>query len=106
MDYEEMSKAYQSAKKIQDSVNQYPNGWSKEKVSPINTYSSYKQYLSINPQPETPSTPTEYDYSIVKMPDGGYVVARSKRLGSLDYDFVCSCASHWEARQIVKALSE
>lgn len=106
MDYEEMSKAYQSAKKTQDSVNQYPNGWSEERVSPTVNYTTHNRHMSLNPQPEKPYTPTEYDYSIVKMPDGNYVVARSKRLGSLDYDFVCSCVTHWEARQIVRGLNK
>lgn len=75
----------------QKAVDQYPNGY-QNKGGNLGNY--------------TPPTPVEVDYSIIKMPDGGYVVARSNRLGSLDYDFVCSCASQHEAREIVKALSK
>lgn len=97
MDYEEMKKAYESAKKTEKSVNNYPDGWNPDNQPTINfsKTASNQPYIHVT---------IEHDYSIVKMPDGGYVVARSERLGSLDYDFVCSCASHWEAKQIVRGL--
>lgn len=100
MDYDKLSEGYYQQRKqnsldehlkYQKSVQKFPNGW-ENKGQNIGNY--------------TPPAPVEVDYSIVKMPDGGYVVARSKRLGSLDYDFVCSCASQHEARDIVKALSK
>lgn len=93
MDYEEMKKAYESARKMEKSVNNYPDGWNPDLTKTV----SNQPYIHV---------PVEHDYSIVKMPDGGYVVARSKRLGSLDYDFVCSCDSHWEAKQIVRGLNK
>ena len=48
----------------------------------------------------------EVDYSIIHMPDDTFVVGRSWSLGSLDYDFVCSCSSRNEAREIVRSLSK
>lgn len=48
----------------------------------------------------------EVDYSIVKMSDSSYIVARSQYLGSLDYDVICNCESRQEAREIVRALSK
>lgn len=100
MDYEKLSEGYQQQRKQnsldehlkhQKSVQKFPNGWDNKGQN----YGSYTQ-----------PAPVEVDYSIVKMADGTYVVARSKRLGSLDYDFVCSCTSHHEAHEIVKALSK
>jgi hypothetical protein len=49
--------------------------------------------------------PVEVDYAIVKLSPENYVVARSNKLGSLDYQFVCECDSHPEAHAIVEALS-
>jgi hypothetical protein len=95
MDYEELSKGYYQQRKqnslnehikYQKSLEKFPNGY-ENKV-------------------EAPSVALEVDYSIVRMPDGGYVVSRSRNLGSLDYDFVCSCSSRHEAHEIVKALSK
>lgn len=100
MDYDKLSDGYYQQRKqnsldehlkYQKSVQKFPNGWD-NKGENIGNY--------------TPPAPVEVDYSIVKMVDGTYVVARSKRLGSLDYDFVCSCSSHHEAHEIVKALSK
>jgi hypothetical protein len=48
----------------------------------------------------------EVDYGIVRMPDNAYLVVRSVRLGSLDYDYVALCANHHEARDIVRALNK
>lgn len=53
-----------------------------------------------------PPAPVEVDYSIVKISSDNYIVARSHRLGSLNYDFVCECSTQWEARYIVEALSK
>jgi hypothetical protein len=95
MDYEKLSKGYYEQRqknsleehlKYQKSLEKFPNGYE-------------------NKREESPA-PVEVDYSIVRMPDGGYVVARSRNLGSLDYDFVCSCSSRHEAHEIVKALSK
>lgn len=99
MDYEEMRKAYESSKKKEKSINNYPDGWKPDNQPTINfgKTASSQPYIHV---------PVEHDYSIVKMPNGNFVVARSNRLGSLDYEFVCECATHWEAQKIVKALSE
>lgn len=109
MDYEEMSKAYKNAK-YQKGSGYEKNIWGapnpkdayigmpapKEYISEKgNNFGNYKAPVEV-----------EVDYSIVKMPDGGYVVARSKRLGSLDYDFVCSCDTQHEAREIVRGLNK
>lgn len=103
MDYKKLSEGYYTQmnknqqqtpsfkEQYQKAVDQYPNGWD-DKGQNFGNY--------------TPPTPVEVDYSIIKMPSGNYVVARSKRIGSLDYDFVCECTNHYEAREIVKALSE
>ncbi len=91
MDYDKITEGYSEHLKYQKSLQKFPDGYENNSV----TYSSFKSSIS-----------EDFDYSIVKMPDGGYVVARSKRLGSLDYDFVCSCASQHEAHDIVKALNK
>jgi hypothetical protein len=49
--------------------------------------------------------PVEVDYAIVELSADRYVIARAFSLGSLDYQFVCECSSHHEAREIVRALS-
>ena len=49
---------------------------------------------------------SDCDYGIVRMPDGAYLVVRSVRLGSLDYEYVALCANHHEAREIVGALNK
>lgn len=100
MDYEKLSQGYQQQRKqnsldehlkYQKSVQKFPNGWDNKGE----TFGSHT----------TPEL-IEVDYSIIKMPSGNYVVARSKRLGSLDYDFVCECSSHHDAHEIVKVLSK
>lgn len=103
MDYKKLSEGYYTQmnknqqqlpsfkEQYQNAVDKYPNGW-EDKGGQIGSY--------------TPPAPVEVDYSIVKMPNGNYVVARSKRIGSMDYDFVCECTNHYEAREIVKALSK
>lgn len=122
MDYEAMRKAYESAKKKDKNTNEYPDGYYSDwyKNDKQQKLPSFKEQFqrAVDSHPNgwenkgqnfgnyTPPAPIEVDYSIVKMPDGGYVVARSHRIGSLEYDFVCSCASHHEAREIVKALSK
>lgn len=53
---------------------------------------------------ETPIPET--DYAIVRMSPDRYIIASSRFLGSLDYEFVAECNNHWDARQIVKALSQ
>lgn len=83
MDYEEMNKAMDNAlnntlNKMR-SVSNYPDGYQHQ---------------------------IEFDYSIVRMGNGRFIVARSRHIGSLDYDFLCECDSHWEATQIVKALNK
>lgn len=89
MDYEEMSKAYKSA------TYQKGSGFEKSTWGAPN-------YKDAMPAP----TSVEVDYSIIKMPDGTYVVARSERLGSLDYDYVCTCPNRHEARDIVRGLNK
>jgi hypothetical protein len=93
MDYEKLSKGYYEQRqknsldehlKYQKSLEKFPNGYENGKAS----------------------EPVDVDYSIVKMPTGTHVVARSRNLGSLDYDFVCECSSRHEAHEIVKALSK
>ena len=111
MDYEEMSKAYKNAK-YQKGSGYEKNIW--EAPNPKDAYINMpapKDYFSnkgnsISKTPYVAPAPVEVDYSIVKMPDNTYVVARSKRLGSLDYDFVCSCDSQHEAREIVRGLNK
>ena len=53
-----------------------------------------------------PPAPVEVDYAIVQISSDNYIVARSHRLGSLNYDFVCECVTQWEAQQIVEALNK
>ena len=52
-----------------------------------------------------PPAPVEVDYAIIKISSDNYIVARSHRLGSLNYDFVCECSTQWEAQNIVEALN-
>lgn len=54
----------------------------------------------------TPPREPEYDYSVIKMPDGTYVIGRTDRLGSLIYDYVAS-AQEWRiAKDIVAGLNK
>jgi hypothetical protein len=111
MDYEEMSKAYKNAKYQKGSGFEKPNWGAPNPKDAYVNFPPPDKYISdkgntISKTPYVAPAPVEVDYSIVKMPDGGYVVARSKRLGSLDYDFVCSCASQHEAREIVRGLNK
>lgn len=46
------------------------------------------------------------DYAIIRMSPDRFIVASSRYLGSLDYEFVAECNNHWDARRIVKALSQ
>lgn len=48
----------------------------------------------------------ETDYAIIRMAPDRYVIASSRYLGSLDYEFVAECNNHWDARQIVMALNK
>lgn len=104
MDYNEMSKAYNNAKGKYEPYREghyEPNIWKKPKPEDA------KKHLpppSVNPPVVHMST--EVDYSIVSMPNGTYIVARSHRLGSLDYDFVCECETRHDAREIVRALNK
>jgi hypothetical protein len=109
MDYEAMSKAYKNAK------YQKGSGYEKTIWGAPNPKEAYvgipapKEYISDkgnNYGNYKGVAPVEVDYSIVKMPDNTFVVARSHRLGSLDYDFVCTCETRHEAREIVKALNK
>lgn len=92
MDFDALSEAYQQASKGYKPVVNGDTLW----------------------KPPTPSEAVhnigghdvEVDYSIVKMSDTSYIVARSRYLGSLDYDFLCHCESRHEAREIVRALSK
>ena len=93
MDYDKLSDGYYQQRKQNSleehfkhlkSLEKFPNGYESEKAS----------------------APVEVDYSIIRMPNGTHVVARSRNLGSLDYDFVCECSSRHEAHEIVKALSK
>jgi hypothetical protein len=95
MDYEKLSKGYYEQRqknsleehlKYQKSLEKFPNGYENKR--------------------EESTVTQEVDYSIIKMPSGTCVVARSRNLGSLDYDFVCECSSRHEAHEIVKALSK
>lgn len=69
---------------------------------------AYNRALNKNISTTTyvPPTPVEVDYAIVQISSDNYIVARSHRLGSLNYDFVCECSSHWEAENIVEALNK
>jgi hypothetical protein len=100
MDWLEMSKAYNNAKK-QNSVNDYPNGYDSEENGGGFSKQNFTQNKPMNPQPKE-----EFDYSIVRMSSDRYIIARSRHFGSLDYEFLCECNNHWEATQIVKALSK
>lgn len=93
MDFDAMSKAYRDAKVNEPNRNIWgaPNSLTKSSV--LKAPDGYYQE-------------TEVDYSIVKMPNGDYVVARSERLGSLNYDYVCTCKTSHEAREIVRALNK
>lgn len=51
------------------------------------------------------SVEKEVDYAIVKLGDT-YLVCRSYTLGSLDYEVICNCENHHEAREIVRALNK
>jgi hypothetical protein len=111
MDYEEMSKAYKNAK-YQKGSGYEKNTWGapNPKDAYIN-FPSPDKYISdkgnsISKTPYVAPAPVEVDYSIVSMPNGTYIVARSHRLGSLDYDFVCECETRHDAREIVKALNK
>lgn len=103
MDYEEMRRAYESAKKTKESVQEYPDGW-----NPKEDFQKAlrKHYMGEEDKQSYTPPPIEHDYSIIKMPNGNFVVARSHRLGSLDYEFICECVSHWEAKQIVRGLNK
>lgn len=99
MDYDAMREAYNATKKKEESVNMYPDGRYSETFLPRSKHlNAMTNYM--------PVTKTEHDYSIVKMPNGHFVVARSRQLGSLDYDFVCECVSQWEASEIVRGLNK
>jgi hypothetical protein len=100
MDYEKLSKEYYQQRKqnsldehlkYQKSVQQFPNGYENKGEN----FGNYKA-------PE----PVEVDYAITHMPSGTYVVSRSNRLGSLNYQFICECTSQWQASEIVKALNK
>ena len=105
MDYEEVQGAYQRAMKSNDQFNKKyyqeshvdkNHGIERNKPSEFPNGFGY------------PSAPvdTEVDYSIVKMPNGTYVVGRSRRLGSLNYDYVCTCETQFDAREIVESLNK
>jgi hypothetical protein len=68
---------------------------------------AYNRALSknISKAPYVPPAPVEVDYAVVRISSDNYIVARSHRLGSLNYDFVCECATQWEAHNIVEALN-
>ena len=89
MDYEAMSDAYNNAKNS--------GSWTdKKKPDLLKHYNnSYTPQLSV-----------EVDYAIVRMPSGEYIIARSHRLGSLDYDFVATTSNLYEAQNIVKGLNK
>lgn len=105
MDYEEVQGAYQRAINSNDQFSkyykEYPNkekhhGFEEHKPTEYaNGYGFPTKYID-----------EEVDYSIVKMSKDEYIVARSRRLGSLDYDFVCTCRTLHEAHEIVKALNK
>lgn len=108
MDYEEMSKAYKSA--TNQKGNNKPN-WGAPNPKDAIHMPAPERYFSekgntFSKTPYVAPAPVEVDYSIVKMPDGTYVVARSERLGSLDYDYVCTCPTRHEAREIVRGLNK
>lgn len=113
MDYEAMKKAYNNATYQKGSGYEKPeyekNIW--QKPNPNDAY-PHLPPPNTKVKPPTPfnppmkSAPVEVDYSIVKMPDGTYVVARSERLGSLNYDYVCTCNTQHEAREIVRGLNK
>lgn len=69
---------------------------------------AYNRALNKNISKSTyvPSTSVEVDYAIVQISSDNYIVARSHRLGSLNYDFVCECSTQWEAQTIVEALNK
>ena len=111
MDYEEMSKAYKNAKYQKGSGFEKANWGAPNPKDAYINLPSPDRYISdkgnsISKTPYVAPAPVEVDYSIVKMPDGTYVVARSERLGSLNYDYVCTCGSHHEAREIVRGLNK
>lgn len=90
MDYDEMSNAYNRAKR----------GTEQPRLS-------FQKSLNIANYTEGDSfkNKEEVDYAILEL-NGAYIVARSKYLGSLDYSYVCTCDSHFEASLIVKGLSK
>jgi hypothetical protein len=102
MNFEEMSNAYQKAQQSHKDVWKDTNSTSEYREGDYPTRDYAKKIISAS---YSPSTPKEVDYAIVKL-DGGYLVARSRNLGSLDYEVICTCTSHFEAREIVKALNK
>ena len=97
MDYEEMTKAYKSATE--------PTQWKIPTAKEVYEGHMPPPYLK-SPEPPVNYYTQDVDYSIVRMPNGTYIVARSEKLGSLDYSFVCECQSQPVAREIVKALNK
>lgn len=89
MDYEAMSNAYNNAKNAEP--------WGERKKPDLLKHYSTGTVARMD---------TEVDYAIVRMPSGEYIIARSHRLGSLDYDFVATTNNLHEAHAIVKGLSK
>lgn len=83
MDFDEMSKAYNEATKL---------------PSPTVKGGNYGKGDPIVPRPEG-------DFSILQL-GHSYIVSQARFLGSLDYNYVCQCDTHWDAVRIVKALSK
>ena len=102
MDFEEMSNAYQRAQQSHKDVWKEVNPPSAYREGDYPTRDYAKKIINAA---YSSSIPKEVDYAIVKL-DGGYLVARSRNLGSLDYEVICTCTSHFEAKEIVKALNK
>ena len=81
----------------------------KLKTSPYSEYEYGKNSAQEFPNgygfPAPKYVDPEMDYAIIKMGDM-FIVARSKRLGSLDYDVFCTCETRHDAYEIVKALNK
>jgi len=104
MDFEESKKAFKRAEM----------NYEKYYSEPTPSYPKLKNHgieqKSVEEFPNGYGYPSNYvapevDYAIVKI-ENGYLVARSHRLGSLNYETVCICQSQHEAQTIVKALSK
>lgn len=90
MDHDEMSNAYNRAKEDED-------WWTK----PLRGLPKNLTYM----EGDSFSKEEQVDYAILHL-GNSFIVARSRFLGSLDYTYVCTCDSHYEASLIVKGLSK